>query len=144
MSQRRTTLLAALAPLALLGVSGVAAPAYASPSNANTFLLELGCSDGSHPVVTLVDASDDAAAAHVVDGHGVIVPTAFSFHITVRGAGGAVIDDFTTPWTGVHGTSGAHLGTVTCTFHQTETEVVPDLGEVTVDLEGAVEAFRPR
>ena len=144
MSLRSTTLLTALAPLALLGVATAAVPASAAPFNGNTFLLDLSCSDGSHYAVTLVDHTDDAAPAHLVDSPGVLIPTAFTYHITVLDAEGAVVDDFTTPPASVHGRSGANLDTMTCTFAQTETEDVPGVGEVTVVIEGTVDAFRPR
>ncbi len=57
---------------------------------------------------------------------------------------GTVIDESTTPVQTVHGSSGSHLDTISCTFTQSETADLPGLGAVTIVLEGRVDAFRPK
>jgi hypothetical protein len=94
--------------------------------------------------VTLVDTASDSTPAHLVAGRGVLVPTVFQYHLTVFDQDGNVVDDFTTPPVSVHGSSGAHLPTMDCTFAQTESGTVPGVGEVTVLIQGTVSAFKRR
>ena len=96
MSLRSLALVPALASAAVLGSAALAAPATAAPSN-NTFELGLDCSDGQQYTVTLVEHSDDAAAAHLVASRSVLIPTAFQFHITVFDPAGNVVDEITPP-----------------------------------------------
>jgi hypothetical protein len=143
MSLRTISLIPALVPAALLGLAVAAGPAAAAPYNDNTFVLDLSCSNGADYTVTLVDNSADQAPAHLVDSTSVLIPTAFQFHIIVIDADGNVIDEVTPPREVVRGSSGAQLGTMTCTFAQTETEDIPGVGEVTLHLDGTVDAYLP-
>jgi len=141
MSLHRTRLIAAAVPAAVLALASAAGPAVAAPYNANTFVLDLSCSNGAHYSVTLVDNSADAAPAHLVDSTSVLIPTAFQFHIVVIDADGNVVDEISPPQRSVHGSSGAQHDTMSCTFTQTETEDIPGVGEVTIHVTGTVDAF---
>ncbi len=142
MSVQRIKLIAATVPLAVLGLAAGAGPAAAAPVNGNTFVLDLSCSDGADYAVTLVDNASDAAPAHIVDGNGVLIPTAFQFHITVIDADGNVVEETTPPLEIVRGHSGAQHDVMSCTFAQTETEDIPGHGQVTIRLDGTVDAYR--
>jgi len=141
MSLHKTRLIAAAVPAAVLALASAAGPAVAAPYNANTFVLDLSCSNGADYSVTLVDNSADAAPAHLVDSTSVLIPTAFQFHIVVIDADGNVVDEISPPQRSVHGSSGAQHDTMSCTFAQTETEDIPGVGEVTIHVTGTVDAF---
>lgn len=142
MALHRITFVPALAAVAVFGLAASAGPAVAAPSNGNTFALDLSCSDGADYPVTLVDTSADAAPAHLVDNTSVLIPTAFQFHITVIDADGNIVDEISPPLEVVHGSSGAHHDTMSCSFAQTETEDIPGVGPVTIRVDGTVDAYR--
>ncbi len=143
MTHRRNLLTAAATLAAALVASTAAAPALAAPSNANTFVLDLSCTDGNTYAVTVVGKAAQPAAAHVLGANSVLIPTAFQFRVTVFDAGGNVIDEATPPLEVVRGRSGTHRDTMSCTFTQTETENLPGVGLVTVRLDGTVHAYTP-
>src|SRR5262245_2662975 len=125
MSPRRTILMLAAPLAAALAAPAVAAPAVAEPTNANTFVLDLSCSDGRHYPITVVENAAQHAAAHLLDTNSVLIPTAFQFHFTVIDADGNVVDEVTPPLDVVQGRSGAQHDTMSCTFEQTQTEDLP-------------------
>jgi hypothetical protein len=141
MSLRTISLIPAQVPVALFGLAAAAGPA--APYNDNTFVLDLSCSNGAEYTVTLVDNSSDAAPAHLVDNTSVLIPTAFQFHITVFDADGNVVDEVTPPPEIVHGNSGEQHDTMSCTFSHTETEDIPGAGQVTIQVDGTVDAYLP-
>jgi hypothetical protein len=135
--------LLALAAAAAVTIAG-AATASADPFNGNTFALGLSCSDGHVYTVTVLQTAADKAAVHVVDGTSVLVPTSFAFHTVVTAdETGTVLEKTSTPPSAVHGRSGEHLDTFTCTFSQFAHHVWPDVGPVTIEVQGTVEAFMP-
>ena len=140
MSLRSFSLIPAIASAAFLGLAASAGPAVAAPDNGNTFVLDLHCSDGADYTVTLIERSADPAPAHLLASTSVLIPTAFDFHITVIDADGNVIDEITGPHEIVRGRSGEQHDTMSCTYAQTETVEAPGSGEVTVQLDGRVEA----
>ena len=104
MSPRSTLLLTAALPVVALGVALSAGPAAAAPGNANSFLIDLGCSNGQHYTISVVEPSADQSAGHLVAQPGVLIPTAFQFDVTVLDEAGAVVDQFSYsrrpgPWT---------------------------------------------
>jgi hypothetical protein len=137
---RRALLVAA----ATLGLATTGPAAFAGPANAPSFTLELACADGQHYTVTVLEPTPDTAAVHVVDGTSVIVPTSFRWHVLVTDAAGDVLDESGPTPEPVHGTSGERLDTVECTFTQWAHHDWPDVGPVTIEVDGTVEAFLPR
>ena len=83
MSPRSTILLSAAVPVVALGVALSAGPAAAAPANANSFLIDLGCSNGQSYTISVVEPSADQSAGHLVAQPGVVIPTAFQFDVTV-------------------------------------------------------------
>ena len=144
MSPRSTLLLTAALPAVALGVALSAGPAAAVPGNANSFLIDLGCSNGQHYTISVVEPSADQSAGHLVAQPGVLIPTAFQFDVTVLDEDGAVVDQFSSPVDLVRGRSEAQHDVMTCTFSQTETDVAPDGSALTIRLDGTVRALLPR
>ena len=116
----------------------------AAPDNANTFTLDISCADGSAFVITVLAPTPERAATHVVGSTSVIVPTRFQWHVVVTDGSGQVIDESTSPPEPVHGRSGEHLDTVECTFTQFAHHDWPDIGPVTIEVDGTVDAYVPR
>ena len=143
MTLPRIMVAAAAALAAAIGGSTAAAPAAAAPSNGNTFVLDLSCSDGQHYPITLVDKAAQPSAAHLLDRNSVLIPTAFQFHIVVLDSVGRVVEEVTPPPQIVRGRSGEHHETMSCTFAQTHNETLAGVGEVTIRLEGTVHAHSP-
>jgi hypothetical protein len=139
---RKKILFPGLVPAALLGLAAAAGPAAAAPYNGNTFVLDLHCSNGADYAVTIVDNSADPAPAHLVDSTSVLIPTAFQFHIIVIDADGNVVDEVTPLREIVRGMSGEQHDTMSCSFAQTETDYIPGVGEVTLLLDGTVDAYQ--
>ena len=130
---------------AALAVAFLGGPvATAAPANANTFELDLDCADGSHPTITVLTPTPDQAAVHVVGSTSVVVPTRFQWHIVVTAdADGAVLDESSPPPEPVHGRSGERLDTVECTFTQFAHHDWTDVGPVTIEVDGTVDARFP-
>jgi hypothetical protein len=121
-----------------------ATTAAADPSNGNTFMLELACSNGQHYAITLLQTAPEKAAVHVVDGPSVLVPTTFSWHtLTTVDETGAVLGETSTPPEAIHGRSAEQLETLSCTFSQFAHHVWDGVGAVTIEVDGTVEAFLP-
>ncbi|HKX67079.1 MAG TPA: hypothetical protein VJN29_07620 [Intrasporangium sp.] len=138
----RSNLVSATAAAVLLG--GVMAPsAMAGPSNANTFVVDLHCSDQSHYAATVVGTASESAAVHVVGGNSVLTPTVFQWHVLVTDASGRVLDETLSAPEPVHGASGTRLKTVSCSFTQFAYHDWPDVGAVTIQVTGLVQALRP-
>lgn len=130
---------------ALAVLLGMPTAASADPDNSNTFPLDLSCSNGQDYTITVLATAPEQAAVHVVDGPSVLVPTTFAFHTLVTADDtGAVLDETSTPPMAVHGRSGEQLDTFTCTFAQFAHHVWPDVGAVTIEVDGTVEAYVPR
>jgi hypothetical protein len=130
---------------AAVGLALLAAPAaQADPQNANTFEIQLSCANGQHPTVTLLETTPDQAAVHVVGSTAVLVPTTFQWHVQVTDSDGNILDDTTSPPEQVHGRSGERLHTVECTFTQLAHHDWPDVGPVTIEVDGTVQAFPVR
>ncbi len=136
----RRTVLAITAVLAALAGAG---PAVAAPDNDNTFTLSLGCSDGHDYSITLLATTPDRPAVHIVGTTTVLVPTAFQWRTLVTGAGGNVLDEVTSPPAAVHGNSVNRLDTIECTFTQVAHHDWPDVGPVTIEVDGTVWAYLP-
>jgi hypothetical protein len=135
---------AVLAIAALAALSVVAEPAYAAPHNANTFTLDLTCSDGRNYDITLMQTSSDRAAVHVVDTTSVLVPTAFRWHVVVTDDQGRVLDESLSALEPVHGASVERLDTVQCSFIQFAYHDDPGTGAVTIAIDGTVWAHLPQ
>lgn len=134
----------ALALGALAVLLGTPTAASADPDNANTFPLHLSCSNGHDYTITVLANAPETAAVHVVDSPSVLVPTTFAFHTLVTADNsGAVLDESSTSAMAVHGRSGEHLGTFSCVFAQFAHHVWPDVGAVTIEVDGTVEAYVP-
>jgi hypothetical protein len=140
MRLRRTFLTLAATLAASLGAPG----ALAAPNNANTITLDLACSDGLYYSITLLETTPDQPAAHIVGSTSVLVPTAFQWHLIVTDAEGNVLDETTAPPEMVHGRSVDRLETLECTFTQFAHHDFPDVGPVTIQLDGTVWAHKPR
>jgi hypothetical protein len=125
------------------GAAGFAAPATAGPDNTNTFPLDLSCSNGEQYTITVLENASQQAAVHVIGSTSVLVPTTFRFRTTVTDAGGTVLDDSTTPLESVHGASSAHHDTMECVFTQFAYHDWPEVGPVTIEVDGTVEAYIP-
>ncbi len=122
----------------------VAAPsASADPVNQNTFLLDLACSDGQIYTVTVSNPDVEQPAVHLVDSTSVLVPTTFAWHVLVTDASGGVLDESTSAPEVVHGRSVDRLDTIECTFAQYAYHDWPDVGPVTIEVDGTVQAYRP-
>ena len=128
--------------LGTLGLSAATPVAMAAPNNANTFVLNLECSNGQEHAVTVLEPAPDRAAVHVVDSRSVLVPTVFQWHVVVTDAHGNILDESTPPPELVHGRSGEQLKTIECTFSQTAHHDSPE-GGYTVRVEGTVQALDP-
>ena len=140
MTARRAVLtVVAFAALCIVG-----APAYAAPGNANTFTLDLNCSDGHEYDITLVQTSSDRAAVHIGGTTSVLVPTAFRWHVLVTDDQGHVIDESLSSREPVHGASVDRLDTRECRFTQVAYHDDPATGRVTITIEGTVWAHLPR
>lgn len=144
MTLRRTILTIAATLAATLAASAGAAPALAAPHNANTFTLDLACSDGHDYSITLLETTPEQPAVHIVGTTSVLVPTAFQWHVVVTDAEGNVLDETTSPPETVHGKSVDQLDTTECTFTQFAYHDFPDVGPVTIKVEGTVWAYLPR
>jgi len=125
----------------LLGTLGLSV-ALAAPNNANTFVLNLECSNGQEYAVTVLEPAPDRAAVHVVDSRSVLIPSVFQWHVVVTDAHGNILDESTPPPELVHGRSGEQFKTIECTFSQTAHHDSPD-GGYTVRVDGTVQAFDP-
>jgi hypothetical protein len=137
--RRRLLLFAAGA----LGLAVAAAPAaMADPSNTNTFPLDLSCSDGQHYSIAVLEPAPEHAAVHLLDSMSVLIPTRFQWHIVVTDAAGDVLDESNPPPQAVHGSSGERLDTIKCTFTQYAYDNWPDVGAVTIQVDGTVEAYK--
>ena len=143
MSHRRTVLSVASVPAIALGVALGAGPAAAEPTNANTFLVDLSCSNGQQYTISVLDPAADPAVGHVVDGTGVLLPTSFQYDITVVDGAGNIVDQFSSPVDAVRGRSDQRHDIMTCTFSDTETEQGPGGEEVTIRIDGTVRAVQP-
>lgn len=137
-------LLTALASAFLLSgaQAALAMTAQAAPQGANTFTLDVTCSDGNDYEVTLVDTAPDRAAVHVVGATTVLVPTAFQWHVVVTDDEGVVLDESTSSLEPVHGRSVERLDTVECTFSQVAHHET-DSGPMTITVDGTVWAHKP-
>jgi hypothetical protein len=62
----------------------------------------------------------------------------------VTDAEGNVLDETTSPPQSVHGRSGDQLATLECTFTQFAYHDWPDVGQVTIEVDGTVWAYAPR
>ncbi len=113
-------------------------PALGAPDNANTLVLDLGCTDGQHYSITVLEPTPDQAAAHVVNGTSVLIPTVFQWHIVITDTDGNVLDESNPPPELVHGHSAAQLDTIECTFTQTAHHEA-----YTVQVDGTVQAYLP-
>jgi len=142
MSHRWTLLSIASVPAIALGVALSGGPAAAAPANANTFLVDLSCSNGQQYTISLLDPAADPAVGHVVDGTAVLIPTAFQFDITVLDAAGNVLDQISSPVDAVRGGSGQRHDVMTCTFSDTETEQGPGGEVVTIRVDGTVQGYQ--
>lgn len=135
---------AAPAVLLLAGLGLAVSPAAADPNNANSFPLDLTCSNGQEYAVTVMATTGDQPAVHVVDSTSVLVPTNFRFHLRITAdADGTVLDESDTPPETVHGRSGDRLDTFECTFAQFAHHVWPDVGAVTIEVDGTVQGYLP-
>ncbi len=132
-----------LTSTAMLATAAGTSPAFAAPHNANTFTLELACSDGNDYSVTLLQTTPEQPAVHIVGTSSVLVPTSFQWHVVVIDAEGNVLDETTSPPENVHGRSVDQLPTIECTFTQVAHHNLPD-GPVTIEVDGTVWAFAPR
>jgi hypothetical protein len=144
MTLRRTILTITATLAATLAASAGAAPALAAPHNANTFTLDLTCSDGHDYSITLLETTPEQPAVHIVGTTSVLVPTAFQWHVVVTDAEGNVLDETTSPQEMVHGRSVDQLNTTECTFIQFAYHDFPDVGPVTIEVDGTVWAYMPR
>jgi hypothetical protein len=128
-----------------LGLGLLAAPAaLADPANANTFALELSCSNGEHPTVTVLETAPEQPAVHVVNSTSVLIPTTFQWHVLVTDSAGTILEETTSPPEQVHGRSGEQLDTIQCTFAQFAHHDWPDVGPVTIEVDGTVDAYPTR
>lgn len=73
----------------------------------------------------MVENAAQPAAAHLVNGSSVLIPTAFRFPFTTLDANGHVLDEITPPLEVVRGKSGEYHDTMSCTFAQTQVEEIP-------------------
>ncbi len=143
MTVRRIIRTAAAALAATLAAFTAAAPAVAAPDNGNTFTLDLGCSDGHDYSITLLTTTPEQPAVHIVGTTSVLVPTAFQWHVLVTDADGNVLDETTSAPESVHGGSVDRLDTIECTFTQFAHHDWPDVGPVTIEVDGTVDAYVP-
>lgn len=128
----------------LMAAAGVSAPALAAPHNTNTFPLELACSAGQRYTVTVLEPTPETAAVHMVGSTSVLIPTLFQWHVLVTDATGTVLEESSPPPQLVHGRSAERLDTMECTFTQVAHHDWPDVGAVTIQVDGTVHAYRPR
>ena len=91
----------------------------------------------------MLTPTPDQAAVHVVGGTSVVIPTRFQWHIVVTDADGTVLDEASPAPELVHGRSVERLDTVECTFTQFAHHDWPDVGPVTIEVDGTVDAMFP-